>query len=298
MRLVRPIAIDVDSLASSNVPEDNPEWNPASTYDVDDVVRWLGSDNRTHDFQSLQAANTGHSVNDAAWWLDLGPSNPWRMFDQSNSSVTTNPESIATAIQVDGRADSVSLLNIVGAAVRIVMETVEAGVIYDETFNLVSNSGVNDWYEYFFEPIVRKGDLTVYDLPLNADPIISVYLFEPGETATIGSLVIGQSKYLGDVIHPSDIGINDYSRKDADEFGNFTIIQRNFAKLAGLKLAIDEDRVDAIAALLAAYRATAVVWVGVEQYASTWVYGWAKNWRIQFAGPNETYLTLDLEGLT
>ncbi len=298
MRLIRPVTVDEDNLVSTNVAETYAAWSGGTTYAVDDIVRGPADDNRQHEYQSLQASNTGHSLSDAAWWLDLGPTNPWRMFDQSNTSVTTNAESIEVEIEVDGRADGVSLLNIVGATVQIIMETADDGEIYNETFNLVSNSGVNDWYEYFFEPVVRQGDLTVYDLPLNADPTFTVILNEPGETASIGSLVIGQSRDLGTLIHSSDVGIQDFSRKEQDDFGNFTIVERAFAKRAQFRVAIDDDRADAISTLLASYRATPVVWVGVDSFTSTWIYGWARDWRIQFAGPNETYLTLDLEGLT
>ncbi|CDO34992.1 hypothetical protein [Novosphingobium sp. KN65.2] len=271
------------------------EWNVGSTYGVNYIVI---SSTTHHAYQSLQASNTGHSLSDAAWWLDLGPTNRYKMFDQSNSSQTQNGDTIDVTTQVDGRADSVSVLNMVAATVQIIMRTVEDGELYNETFNLVSNSGVNNWYEYFFEPVVRKGDLTVYDLPLNADPEIQVIVSDPGDTAKVGSLVIGQSRDIGVLIHPSKIGITDYSRKETNEFGDFTIVERNFAKRATYKIVIEEDKADAIAALLALYRATAVVFVGVESITSTWIYGFYRDWEIDFADPNEAYLNMELEGLT
>lgn len=270
-------------------------YSGAATYGLDYKV----IDTTTHHvFQSLQASNTGHSMSDTAWWLDVGPTNRYNMFDQSNSTQTMNGEDIDVTVTVDGRADSVSVLNMTAATVQVIMTTVEDGELYNETHNLVSNSGVNNWFEYFFEPVVRKGDLTIYDLPLNKDPSIQVIVSEPGEIAKVGSLVIGLSREIGDVIHPSRVGIQDYSRKEADDFGNFTIVQRNFAKRANYKVAIEEDKADAIAALLAEYRATAVVFVGVTQFTSTWIYGFYKDWDIEFAGPNETYLNIEMEGLT
>lgn len=299
MRLIRPTAIDVDSVLSSNVPADYAAYDAGATYAVDVIVQALDpDDNRLHEYQSMQAGNIGHSLDDPAWWLDLGPTNLFRMFDQSNTTVTTNPESIVVELQIDGRADSVSLLNLVGATVRVQMETVTDGVLYDETFNLVSDSGVTNWYEYFFEPVVRKGDFTLYDLPLNKDPVITVTLSEPGSTASIGALVIGQSRYLGYVIHPLRTGIQDYSRKEQDEFGNFTIIQRNFAKRGTMKVAVDERSIDSLSALLASYRAQAVVWVGVENFTSTWIYGFYRDFEFDMSSPNDAYLNLELEGLT
>ncbi|CDO37151.1 hypothetical protein [Novosphingobium sp. KN65.2] len=271
------------------------EYNAGTTYDLDDIVI---STTTNHAYQALVDAESGNSLSNAAKWLDLGPTNRYNMFDQSNSSQTANGESIDVSMTVDGRADSVSVLNMTAATVQIIMTTDDDGEIYNETFNLVSDSGVNNWYEYFFEPVVRKGDITVYDLPLNADPTFRVIVSEPGETAKVGSLIIGQSREIGTVISPSSIGITDYSKKETNEYGDFTIIERGFAKRATYKIAIDEVKVDAIASFLSTYRATPVVFVGVEQYASTWIFGFYKDWTIQFQGPNEAYLNMEMEGLT
>jgi len=270
-------------------------YSGATTYALDDIVI---STTAHHAYQSLQASNTGHSLADIAWWLDLGPTNRYNMFDQSNSTQTINGEDIVVELSVSGRADSVSLLNMVAATVRIVMTTVADGTLYDVTHDLVSDSGVNNWYEYFFEPIIRRGDHVVYDLPSNADPTFTITISEPGATAKVGACVIGQSRDLGYLLYGARTGIQDYSRKEADDFGNFTIVQRAFAKRASFKIIVDNARIDALSALLASYRAEAVVWVGVDDYTSTWIYGFYKDFAFEIAFMEQSYLTLELEGLT
>lgn len=294
MRIIRPFTVDGDSLTASNVPYDNPLWLVGTTYAVDDVVR--GDNDR--DYQSLQASNAGHSLDDPAWWLDLGPVNRFRMFDQSNTSQTTNPDSIDVTIEVSGVANSVSFLNIVGETIQLIMSTVADGVIYDETVSLVSSSGVSNWWEYFFEPVTRYGDWTFNDLPTYLNPTIQAIVTDTGATARVGSMVVGLSRNFGQTIYPSSLSIQDYSRKEADTFGYYTIIERNFAKRASLKVQVDERNVDALTTILADLRATPIVIVGVEQYRSTWIYGFYKDWAWQLAGPNESYLTLEVEGLT
>ncbi len=298
-----------ESLQASNTghtPASSPLWwrflattyevyAGGTTYAIDDIVI---STSTHHEYQSLQASNTGHSLSDAAWWLDLGPNNRYRMFDQSNSSTTENGNSIEFAVTVDGRADSVSLLNMVAATVNITMTTVADGEIYNQDFDLVSDSGIDNWYEYFFEPVARRGDLVVYDLPLNADPTFTITINEPNGTTSIGSAVIGQSRYLGNLLYGARLGIRDFSRKIADDFGNYSIVQRAFSKNASYKIVIANDKVDALAALLAEYRATPVVWVGVDDFTATWIYGFFKDFAIEIAFVNESYLTLELEGLT
>jgi hypothetical protein len=266
-----------------------------TTYALDDIVI---STTDHHEYQSLQASNTGHSLSDTAWWLDLGSNNRYRMFDQSNSSITENGQEIDVTLSVTGRADSVSLLNLLAATVQIIMTTVADGEIFNETYDLVSDSGINNWYEYFFEDVIRRGDLVVYDLPLNADPTIQIIITDPNGTASVGSCVIGQSRDLGLLVYGARTGIQDYSRKQADEFGNFTIVQRAFSKRASFKIVVENAKVDAISALLASYRATPCVYVGVDDFTSTWVYGFYRDFAIEIAHLQKSYLTLELEGLT
>lgn len=270
-------------------------WDVGVTYTVNAIVLDPAG---MRAYQSLQAGNIGHSLTDLAWWLDIGPANRFRMFDQSNTSQTLNGDSIDVTVTVAGVANSVSFLNIVGESIQLVMTTVADGEIYNETVSLVSSGGVSNWWEYFFEPVARYGDWTFNDLPTNLNPTIHAIIADGGGTAKVGSMVVGLSRNFGTAIYPSSIGIQDYSRKEADEFGYFTIVRRNFAKRASLKVSVDERNIDALTTVLADLRATPVVFVGVENYRSTWIYGFYKDWSWQLAGPNESYLNLELEGLT
>ena len=270
-------------------------YSGATTYAEGDIVYSTATH---HEYQSMVAGNVGQALTDPSKWLDLGFNNRWRMLDQSNTSQSAALEQISVSIAVTGRADSVALLNIVGASVRIQMTTVEDGEIFDETFSLVSDSGINTWFEYFFEPIVRRGDFIATDLPLNGNPTITITLDEPGGLAMIGTLVVGQKRDFGDLLHGARVGIQDYSRKVADDFGNYTIVERAFSKRASFKVAIDNDQIDAIVAMLSQYRATPVVYIGSDQYASTWIYGFYRDWGNDIDYPTVSYLSLEIEGLT
>ncbi len=296
MEIIRPFVIDDTSLISSSISDtiDYALYNGGTTYALDQIV--VGADH--HEYQSLQASNTGHSLADAAWWLDLGFNRRWRMFDLSNSSQSWDEDEIDIEVDVTGRITSVSLLNIEATQVQIIATTVADGVIYDETYDLVSDSGINNWYDYFFEPIIRMGDLVVTDIPAYADPTVQVITSAPGSTVRIGTLVIGQSLVLGATVYGARVGIQDYSRKVADDFGNFTIVERAFAKRATFKVIMDKAKVDAAAAFLATLRATPVVYKGTGEYASTYIFGFYKDWSITITHPSHSECNLDIEGLT
>jgi hypothetical protein len=296
MEIVRPAPVNDTTLISSNIADtfDYALWSSGTTYAVNAIV--VGTDH--HEYQSLQASNIGHSLSDPAWWLDLGYDRRWRMFDQSNSSQSTYATTIDTSIFVSGRANAVSLLNIAADTVQIIATTVADGTVYDQTFNLTSDSGINNWFDYFFEPIVRIGDLVVTDLPTNGDPTIRVIVSATASTVKIGTLVIGQSLYIGATIYGAKIGMNDYSRKVVDDFGNYTIVQRAFAKTADFKVWMDAAKVDATAAFLPTLRATPCVYKGTGEYASTYIYGFFKTWSIDITSPDKSYCNLSIEGLT
>lgn len=271
------------------------EYSGATTYALGDVVI---STTTHHEYESLAASNVGNALTDSTKWLDLGANNRWRMFDQSNSSLTESRDGIDITAEITGRCDSVAVLNCVATQIQIIASTVGDGEVYNRTFPMVSDSGINDWYEYFFEPIVRRGDLIVTDLPNYSDMTVQVIIGEPGGLSSVGTLVIGQGRDLGVTLYGADIGIQDYSRKVADEFGNYTIVERAFAKRATFTVVIDNAKVDAIAALLASYRATAVVYAGADDFASTYIYGFYKSYSIKIAYVTKSILSIDIEGLT
>lgn len=287
-----------------HAPATSPDWwaaqsygayNPATVYAAGAIVYSAAT---RHEYQSVSDGNVGQALSDPAHWIDLGFINRWRMLDQSNTSQSADLEAISASIAVSGRADSVALLNIVGAAVRVQVETAADGPIFDESYSLVSDSGVDSWFDYFFEPIVRKGDFIVDTLPLNGDPTITVTLDEPGGLAMIGTLVVGQKRDFGELLYGARVGIQDYSRKVADDFGNYTIVERAFSKRATFRVALDNDQVDAVVAMLSQYRATPVVYIGSDQYASTWIYGFYRDFGNDIDYPTVSYLSLEIEGLT
>lgn len=270
-------------------------WDSGATYGLAYIVI---STTTNHAYESLQAANTNHPLTDAAWWLDLGPTNRYKMYDLSNTSLTENGVSIDTTVTVDGRINSVAFLNLTAATLQVIMTTVEEGEVYNETVSLISSDDVHNWWEYFFLPIRRYGDWTFLDLPTHLNPTVQIIISDPAGTAKVGSVIYGLSREIGRAVHPLSIGIQDYSRKEADDFGNFTIVERGFAKLARIKVHTETNRIDSITEILADLRAQPSLFVGVENYRASWIYGFYKDWDWQEVGPNESYLTFELEGLT
>lgn len=250
-------------------------------------------------YESLQAGNIGHSPRSSpTWWLDLGNTNRWRMFDQAVNSQTSNANSIAVTIQAEGRMDSVALLNVNAATARFVMTDAVDGVVYDHTYSMVGASGISDWYAYFFEAIVRMTDIVELDMPPYANAQIAITLSDTGGTVLCGACIVGQRKELGKTKYGAGVGIMDYSLKQRDAFGNYTIKERAFSRRGTFSLWVEKTLVDELQTILAAYRATPIVYIGADDYGSTVIYGFYKDFSTVISYPTESLCDIELEGLT
>jgi len=246
---------------------------------------------------AIGSANYNKPVTNTTYWLDRGNTNRWRMFDSSVTSQTSNTTSIALQFAAVGRIDSVALLNVSAATAQITMTDATDGVVYNKTITLTSDGGITDWYAWFFDPIERTSDLVVTDMPPYANATINVTLTDTGNTVLCGACVLGQVKEVGDVEVGVRTGIQDYSVKTQDSFGNYTILERAFRKTLNFTLWIDPADVDPLQKLLATYRATPIIYIASDDYQSAIVYGFYKDFSIDIAYTNKSVCTLSLEGL-
>ena len=282
---------------------DYDEYNPATTYgDGDNVMETAVGIH--HNYESLQAGNVGHTLTDTAWWLDLGATNRWQVFDAKTGSQTTaTGASMHYDLTPAEVIDAIALLNLDATSVQIVGVDPVAGEIYNESYNLVTTVAVLDWYMYWFEPIIRATDLVKTDLatigiPPYTDAVWTITITNTDSIAACGEIVVGLQATLGALEYGAEAGIVDYSTKTADAYGNFTITERAYSKRNSYDVTVFNTAVNEVFRLLSVYRATALVWVGHEDYTMFIVYGFYKDFRIGMRYPAYSIMTIDIEGLT
>lgn len=295
MKIIRPEAITDAVLTASNVPETVAPYNPATEYDKDDVVL-RASDHGL--YESQVDGNVGQSLDDPAKWLRIAPTNRWAMFDEYNQTQTASAESIEVELDPDGRITGMALLNLDAASVTVVMTDDIDGEIYNQTLSLVDNGGIGNWYDYFFEPIIRKTDLVLTDLPVHFGPSIIVTIDAPGGTAKCGNLVIGAVRDFGATVYGAGLGIIDYSKKEADEYGNVKITARSYRKSGSFEVVTPRQLVDEVYRLLAQYRATPIVYVGTGEYASAAYFGFYRDANVVVEHAEQSTLNIQIEGLS
>ena len=136
-------------------------------------------------------------------------------------------------------------------------------------------------------------------MPSYGTAIIEITVTNTGRTAKCGVCTLGQINYLGEGINlGATVGIQDYSRKEKNDFGDYVVVQRNYAKRAKYTMAVLNEQIDALQNLLADLRTTACVWVGDDNYESTMIYGFYKDFDIVISNHIVSDCNIEIEGLT
>ncbi|WP_282396520.1 hypothetical protein [Pseudomonas sp. PS01298] len=299
MRFIRPVEVTPAKLISSNVPEtDYPAWSVMATYSIGDKVVL---DHRN--YEALAAVPAGVkpgaeivTTTNPAKWLDIGATNRWKMFDEIVGTLTTNPGLVSVTIQPGAVINSLALINVRGESVTVVMTDPIEGVVASRTYSLIDGS-VDNWYDWFFEEIELRNSIVALDLPAYGTASITVTVSSSG-TAGIGELVIGKTADIGKALYGTGVGIDDYSKKERDPFGGWSVTEGAFSDTAKFPVAIDTDRVTKIKRLLTEIRAKPVVWVGEETYEASILYGFFTSFDLVYSGPTVSDCQLEIEGLT
>lgn len=296
MRIIQPVDVTPAVLVSSSVPEtDYAAWSAATAYAAGEKVTY-----NHRNYEALvehTGANPETDTSDPPKWLDLGANNRWRMFDDRVGSLTEQAGSIAVDLQPGAVINSVALFNLLGRSATVTLTDPVDGIVYQRAVSLV-DAGVTNWYEWFFAPIGRQTDFVLLDLPAYGTATLSVVIDNASDTAACGHLVMGRQAEIGVALYGSGVGITDYSRKEADAFGNAIVVERSFSKRAEFDVMVDTPQIGRVQRLLAGIRARPVVWIGAEGYESTVLFGYYRDFSISISGPSVSDATITVEGLT
>lgn len=296
MFVVKPVPITDSILTVTNVAEnDHPVWS-AGTYAADDRVI------RNHRiYKALSSTSdvpeTG-AVADPPTWLDEGATNLYSAFDNIIERACSNANTIEFAFEATSLVNAVFLFNCQCSTVQVTVTDATDGVVYDKTVNMVDNSGITTPHEYYFSPIEAKTKAAFVDLPYYAGAEVSVTLDAGSGTASVGEVVIGQRRTIGDFLFNSEVGIDDYSVKERDpNFGGAVLREGSFSDAATYPVSILTKKVDSVVNYLKPLRATPLVFVGTVRRETTIVFGWFEKLRVVTQGAVYSDCSLKVEGL-
>lgn len=277
MRIIVPIVITESMVASisNEVPEtDYSAWSSGTTYGIGDYVMRTTGVHRC--YQSLQNNNLNNTPESSpTWWLDIGATNRFRPFDEVTGSQATKATPMVYHLTPGADYDSCAVINCLNTSVRF-----QTALGSDQTISTAAS------------------DIVTTSLDGASGSHLTVTVNNSGTDPKLGELVVGTAYTFGTFKPDPQAGISDYSIKEVDEWGNWTITERGYSKKLSCEVMLSIASIDAVYALLASYRATPLVWIGSTSYSTTILYGYWKDFAIAFVTRNYARLTLAIEGLT
>lgn len=298
VKIIEPRDITEANLIASNVPEtDHPVWDQATEYAEDARVI------KNHlIWASVQDGNLNHDpeADDGTWWVKQLSTNRWKAFDRYIGDPSKQADTLEWTIALTGETvDSVALFNIEAGEVRIEVTSGGEGV-HDETYDLQDESQVTDLYEYFFSPIVRADTLTVTSIPPYRDVQIRVVIDNTGGEAEAGQIIIGRSEAIGRAVEGVRPGIEDYSHKERDDFGRYSVVERDYAVTMDVPLLIDTARTSYLMRRIAERRAKLTVLTVSTRYRDDdlTVLGFPAAFQPEVNYAALTLATIEMEAIT
>lgn len=300
--IVEPVTIANGMVLSSNISEtDYAAWNSGSTYALGDRVI-LTSTHRI--YESLQGSNLNKNpVTETTYWIEVSPTNKWKCFDTSSTTQTLatgiSPPTITYELDLGQAVNCVAFLNVSGCNhIHIVMDDPVYGIVYDETVSLARIPLSSDWWAWFFGSRREKNQHVALDLPTYPNATITVTL-DGTPNLGVGVIMFGQQQNFSlGMQYGARLGIQDYSRKETNDFGDTVFVVRAFAKRATYDVFLENEELDSFQKYLASIRAVPCLWVGSNSFEATTVFGFYKNFDILLNYPHHSECSLDIEGLT
>ena len=298
MKVIKPHLITDSMLVSSSIAEnDYPAWVSGKAYALGDKVI------RTNVHKVFQRYAAGSSTVvpelDPTVWQDLGPTGRWAPFDNVVGTLATGPSPLNYTLRV-GFTDSLALFELHGRYVDLVMKDATGGtVVYQKRIDLEVGD-IASIYDWFFSELDIRTDIVVTDIPSQyASAELSITVSTTSGSASVGVIKPGLITDLGATQNGASVGIDDYSRKERDAFGNVVIVERAYSKRGSFTMMITPGSFNRIYRTLAALRATPCVYIGteVDGFEPLLIYGFFSSFNMEI--PYRTYqlCSLDIEGL-
>jgi hypothetical protein len=225
-----PITITSSILQSTTaVAEGYPTWTSGATFAAG---AYCYSPVTQHNYRSLVASNVGKDPTDpvnrvaasnggVVYWQDLGPANPWAMFDKKVGTATKASGGLTVVLR-PGAFSAFYAAGVSADAIEVTLKDVPGGAVVYSYSGSMEASEPADYWEYFFDPFEPLTDLLLTDAPPYATGELTVHF--TGSTVSCGALAVGDIKVLGQTLSDAEAEPTSFAYIDTDQWGNTDIV--------------------------------------------------------------------------
>lgn len=250
--------------------------------------------------------NKGVDLGDTNFWLDIGPTNYYAMFDTYTDTITSGVltsglYTLDVTINTS-KCNAVALFNCSGNTVQFDHYSPDNTLLLTKTVQILHRDTLS-WSDYFFtSEYTRRSDI-YQEIPQFFGTKLRVRI-TGNASASCGSLVIGNAKKLGASKYGASMSIADYSTKETNTFGVTYLSVGKYKKRATIDMYIERTEVDAVYKQLAALRAVPAVYIcdnsttADDMYEAMLIFGYYKDFSVVVSMYSVSDCSIEIEGLT
>ena len=294
MKMIRSIQTICDNILSYNVTLDYPLYSSTTTYSKGDKVTDTACGAKV--YESIANANTGHLLTDTAWWVYVGTSNYFAMFDNKTGTQTQRAGSIEVEVAFDSLVNSVALINVEADTARFEAWDQLDEKIIDFTIEL-RDYGSTSWYDYLYSEITFDDRYVSFDVPTMVSGKGKLTLTRENGIAKIGSLIYGNQFEIGDALWGASFSIKDYSIKEQDDFGNYIIVPRANSDRFDIPVFIEHARAANVRKVMTQYLTEPALYAAGDDYNVLVTFGYYRDLTVILSSPAGADCNLQIEGV-
>jgi hypothetical protein len=289
---------DITSYLAINVPITETSWSGGSVYNYGDEVR---DGNFVYAYSGINGTNTVESPsNNSLSWVEVRPINQYAMLDGKSKTQTIVESPLIFEVTMNNY-DTTAIMNLEAESLLIeIVDKVTDEVYYTEDVELTDDTNIIDFYEYCFADFIIKNYFYTQKLPLFGSNTKLRLTITSEELVKVGRLVIGKSFYIGEVSWGASLGLESYSIKTTDEFGNEYYEQRGAVELNNYEIRAGTASIPNLRRKAIEYDAIPILFVGDESDDSILenllTFGTWQNLNFNLANPTNSNIPLTIKG--
>jgi hypothetical protein len=281
-------------LVYSNVPMVEPPYNVATTYAKDAAVY----DPATKlVYWSMVAGNVGKALSDPAFWNKRTAINRWAMFDDRNSTQTSNPEEIVSVFSAQAITQGLFAGAMDASEVRVSMTHPTRGLVYSETKSLVLPRSGSSFFGWCFNRLRLRTWFLTLKLPVFANALVTVTIKKPGGVPKCGMCLLGPTIDVGLSLMGLSTELKDYSTTTFFTDGSSSTVERGFSKKMSVDIVVERDRVETIEDDLIKRRQKTLVFLGSTMRGDTMLVGRFSSLRKVIDSYPRSKMALQIDGV-
>jgi len=282
--ILAPVTITAAMITSTNLtPEDpNPAWSAANFAEGARVYK--ASTHRV--YEAAQAMTSGapkdpevlanrfNAAGEVTFWIEVGPTNLYAMFDGLVSTKTRRATNITITLK-PGYFNGFALFGLEAEHINAVVKDAPGGTVIYTLDQDLEGSEPADYYEYFFDRFkpLRQFIATGIDPYNNME--ITLTLSSASSEVAVGMFALGDLRPIGAPLRGASVEPVDYSSVITNEFGETTVRKRNNATGMNINAKMSIEDANTVLDTIKEVLGTPVVVIGsqVTMYEALTVFG-------------------------